>query len=220
MLLFDIGANRGDATQVALDKGYQVVALEPAPKVFRKLVKKYIYEPRLVPLKYVVSDKSFETIEFYECIEDGLSSLSRDWLTKENMPYAGKEFRTIQVVTITLDDLVKKFGKPDLIKIDVEGAEWSVFKGMNQKYGTLTFEWTDVTLQEHQDQLHYLESLGYEEVAPQFIVNHLQEPIEWFSLNGFSLENWLTEKKDLWINGLWKEANLRPTADVGMLWVR
>ena len=34
MLLFDIGANKGDATVSGLKKGYKVIALEPAPRVY------------------------------------------------------------------------------------------------------------------------------------------------------------------------------------------
>ena len=56
MLLFDIGANRGDATLAGLQKGYDVVAVEPAPKVFGELVKNFIYNPRVTPLRYAVSN--------------------------------------------------------------------------------------------------------------------------------------------------------------------
>ena len=220
MILFDIGANRGDAVVAGLNKGYKVIALEPAPRVFKELVCNFIYNPNVIPLKFAVSNSDNSIVEFYECIEDGLSTLERSWLTDDSMPYNGKEFRTITANTITLDTLAEKYGKPDLIKIDVEGAEWFVFKGLTQYLGKLTFEWTDVTIEEHQKQLEYLEIFGYTEVAPQFIVNHLDEPTEWYPLKDFSLTNWINDHKDEWTNNKWKEANLRPTADVGMIWVR
>lgn len=219
-LLFDIGANRGDATYAGLQKGFKVVALEPAPRVVAELENNFRDNPNVKILKFAVSRSDFDTVEFYECVEDGLSTLNRDWLTAETLPYHGKQFRTISVKTITLDTLVNLYGEPDLIKIDVEGAEWEVFRGMRKKYGMLTFEWTDVTIEEHQAQLEYLESLGYTEVAPQFIVNHLDEPTEWFPLKDFNLNNWVNIYRDEWVNGSWRIANLRPTADVGMCWVR
>lgn len=221
MLLFDIGANRGDAVVAGLNSGYsKVIALEPAPKVFKDLVSNFIYNTNVVPLKLAVSSENDQNIEFYECVEDGLSSIEKKWLTGSDMPYNGKEYRTIRATTITLDSLVDIYGIPDLIKIDVEGAEWFVFRGMTKKYGTLTFEWTDVTLDQHSAQLKYLDSLGYTEVAPQFIVHHLAEPVKWFSIKDFDLSAWVDVYKDEWINGGWKSANLRPTADVGMCWVR
>ena len=219
MLLFDIGANRGDATIAGLAKGYKVIALEPAPIIYKQLVSSFIYNQDVVPLKLAVSDKDNERVEFYEAYEDGLSSLNKEWLTGKDMPYSGKGFRTITANTITVDTLVKLYGEPTLMKIDVEGAEWYVFKGMTQKYGMLTFEWTDVTIGEHCAQLEYLESLGYTEVAPQFIVNHLEEPTEWFPLKKFHLCDWVVSHKYVWESKDWKSANLRPTADVGMCWV-
>lgn len=220
MLLFDIGANRGDAVVVGLQKGYKVVALEAAPKIYRALEANFINNPNVKPLRFAVAEKDFQTVKFYECIEDGLSTLNIDWLTADTMPYNGKQFTTVEATTITVDTLVKLYGVPDLMKIDVEGAEWSVFYGMTQKYGTLTFEWTDVTLDEHSNQLKYLKNLGYTEVGPQFIEHHLQEPAEWFPLDGFDFCDWVTEHKDEWTNGGWKGSHLRPTPDVGMCWVR
>ena len=220
-MLFDIGANRGDAVVAGLNKGFtKVIAIEAAPKIYKELVSNFIYDTRVTCIRAAVSDIDNQRIEFYEAEEDGLSTLNKDWLTKEDMPYKGKPYRTIGATTITIDTLVKEYGEPTLIKIDVEGAEWLVLKGMTTKYGVLTFEWTDVTLGEHCAQLEYLESLGYREVAPQFIVNHLQEPTEWFPIKGFHLCDWVTQNKDEWENGGWKTANLRPTADVGMCWVR
>lgn len=220
MILFDIGANRGDAVKAGLDQGYSVLALEPGSRVFKELVCNFIYDPKVIPLKMAVSDTNNETIEFYEADEDGLSTINKDWLTSEEMPYNGKGFRTVTATTITMDSLVDIYGTPDLIKVDVEGAEWSVFKGMTKNYGKLTFEWTDATLGEHCSQLEYLESLGYSEVAPQFITNHLEEPTEWFSIKDFHLCDWVVEHKDDWESEGWKVANLRPTADVGMCWVK
>lgn len=223
MLLFDIGANRGDATLAGLQKGYDVVAVEPAPKVFGELVKNFIYNPRVTPLRYAVSDEDYKTVEFYECVEDGLSTTNLDWLTKEGLPYAGKAYRTVQATTITIDTLADKFGPPDLIKIDVEGAEWSVLKGMKRRYPMLTMEWTLETLDEHESQLDYLFSLGYTECAPQYIVNHLEEPELWGELtedNARQLLIWHQSTSDEWIESEWQKAGLRPTADVGMLWVR
>lgn len=220
MLLFDIGANRGDATIAGLKKGYKVIALEPGPRVFAELVSNFIYNPNVVPLKLAVSYADNEIVEFYEAEEDGLSSLNKDWLTDEQMPYAGKEFRTVKARTIKLDTLVAQYGKPDLIKIDVEGAEDYVFAGMSKHHGMLAFEWTNVTIGAHQKQLEHLAKLGYTSFAPQFIVNHLEEPKEWFSISEERLDDWVTKNSADWEDGGWKRANLRPTADVGMVWVR
>ncbi len=223
MLLFDIGANRGDATLVALQKDYDVIAVEPAPRVFGQLLKNFIYNPRVTPLRYAVSNTDYDLIEFYECVEDGLSTLNKEWLTNEAMPYYGKEYRTVKATTITIDTLADKFGVPDLIKIDVEGAEWSALRGMQRKYSKLTMEWTFETLTEQKKQMDYMYKLGYRNYSAQYIVNHLQEPENWFILQPNNKHELLTFHQmtsDDWIDGGWQEAGLRPTADVGMLWFR
>jgi FkbM family methyltransferase len=220
MLCFDIGANRGDFTLAALSKGYDVIAVEPAPKVFNKLVSNFIYNPRVTPLRFAVSATDYDRVEFYEANEDGLSTLNQDWLTNEAMPYNGKPFRTISATTITLDKLALIYGVPDLIKIDVEGAEWHVFKGLSSKMGTIAFEWTLETMSDHQLQLEYLQHGGYTKVAPQFIEHHCQEPDTWYDLKTFDLGKWHDKYAPIWEISDWKKSNLRPTADVGMLWVR
>lgn len=220
MILFDVGANRGDAVIAGLQKDYNVIALEPAPRIYAELVKNFIYNPKVKPIRMAVSDVSYQRIEFYEAAEDGLSTLNKGWLTDETLPYAGKPFRTIRANTITIDSLAEIYGEPDLIKIDVEGAEWSVFKGMTKYHGMLTFEWTDVTLEEHEQQITYLKDLGYKEVGPQFITHHLQEPELWYPIEDFNLSKWVENNKLWWTTVGWTEANLRPTADVGMCWLR
>ena len=219
MLMFDIGANRGDATIAGIQKGYKVIALEPGPRVFKELVSNFIYNPNVVPLKFAVSDSDGQQIEFYECVEDGLSTIESSWLTNPSMPYNGKEFRTIKATTITIDTLAKIYGNPDLIKIDVEGAEWFVFRGMTKYHGKLTFEWTINTLQNHIDQIKYLQNLGYAKIGPQFIEHHLQEPEDWFDIKNFNFESWIENNSKQWTDIKWKKSNLRPTADVGMCWL-
>jgi len=78
--------------------------------MYRELVKNFIYNPNVIPLKYAVSDKDYERVEFYEAAEDGLSTLNKDWLTSDTMPYNGKQFWITQATTITLDTLANKYG--------------------------------------------------------------------------------------------------------------
>lgn len=219
MLAFDVGSNRGDWTRAALAKGYNVVALEPG-KIFRELIKEFIYDRRVTPLRLAVSQTDYAVVEFYEADEDGLSTLNEDWLTKNGLPYAGKPYTKTTCTTITLDTLAKAYGTPDLVKIDVEGGEWAVFKGISSYMGTIAFEWTEATLDEHQLQLAYLMKLGYTKVAPQFIIEHCVEPTDWYDLAGFDLAAWVKDNAQAWIDGGWQVANLRPTADVGMVWTK
>lgn len=223
-LLFDIGANRGDAVVAGLNFGFgKIVAVEAAPKMYSLLVRNFIYEPKVIPLRFAVSETNDERVEFYECVEDGLSSLEKGWLTDPSMPYHGKQFKTIQVTTCTLDFLIEKYGNPDLVKIDVEGAESQVLAGLTKKPKNLSFEWTINTLDEHIEQLCRLKEVnGYTEYALQYITHHLAKPDEYRPLDDpAELRQWIADTRDWWMSKGWVEQGaLRQTPDVGMIWVR
>lgn len=223
-LLFDIGANRGDAVVAGLNFGFgKIIAVEAAPKMYSLLVRNFLYEPKVIPLRFAISDKNDERVEFYECVEDGLSSLEKGWLTDPNMPYHGKQFKTIEVTTCTLDFLIEKYGNPDLVKIDVEGAESQVLAGLTKKPKNLSFEWTINTLDEHIEQLRRLKDVnGYTEYALQYITHHLASPDEYRKLKDpEDLRQWILDTRDWWMSKGWVEQGaLRQTADVGMIWVR
>ena len=223
MLLFDIGANRGDATIAGFQLGFdKIIAVEPAPKMFFMLHNNFRDDERVIPLKFAVSNSNNERVEFYECVEDGLSTIEKSWLTGDGALYKGKEFRTIKATTITIDRLVEKYGLPDLVKIDVEGAETQVFDGMTCKPKKLAFEWSLFTLDQHIDQLKRLRDInGYKEFALQYITDHLVEPLLYRPMTMIdSLPQWIEDTKTSWESSGWLEYGHRQTADVGMLWVK
>lgn len=223
-LFLDVGANKGDATWSALyRKGFtKVIALEPAPKVFAQLVYNYKDDSRVIPYRLAASSTTGETVEFYECVEDGLSTLNKEWLTGDNYRYKGKAYETLQATTVKLDDIIYEYGLPELIKIDVEGGEDYVFAGYTQKAPFLCFEWTLEDIPKHVKQLERLHTVnGYTEYALQYIEHHLDEPKEYRPITeAKNLSKWVKETAPDWETGGWATAGLRPTADAGMIWVK
>ncbi len=60
-----------------------------------------------------------------------------------------KEITNTEKVEITtLDNLIKKYGVPKLIKIDVEGFEKKVLKGLSKKIKFISFEFSGNTFNE------------------------------------------------------------------------
>jgi FkbM family methyltransferase len=151
-LVFDIGANDGSKTAVFLDLGARVVALEPDELSQRRIALRFLqYRLLRRPVQLVgkaVSDK----VSFAEMLLDGpgsaVNTLSPRWASqlqanRASFPYGhcGLEFnRKVRVMTTTLEALISEYGKPEYIKIDVEGHEIAVLHGLKCPVKCLSFE--------------------------------------------------------------------------------
>lgn len=167
MLIFDIGCNKGDFYEVALSKhrDCKVIAVDANPQ--------FIYETHRENLKLVhaaVSNQKDVEIEFF--IDDrqtGVSTASEKWMKESRFSKGNKYLRPnnsnwdkkIVAKTTTLDNLIEEYGKPDLIKIDVEGLEPQVIEGLSQKVGKICFEWTEEGVDDLERCVSDLYELGY-----------------------------------------------------------
>jgi FkbM family methyltransferase len=163
MLLFDIGANIGKWTLQNLNNN-RIISVEASPKTYRDLVQN-VAGKNVIPLNYAVSNTPSETVKFYESQHSTLSSLDRRWLEDPRSRFGGN-FSTIPcteiiVNAISLDTLIARYGVPDLLKVDVEGAENSVIKSLTQKAKLLCFEWASEWNPETFECIDHLVSIGY-----------------------------------------------------------
>lgn len=130
-LCFDIGANLGQTVEALLHARAIVVAVEPNPNCIPVLKNQFGRNGNLtiVP-KAVGSEPGYADLHF-----DGTeptASLRADW------PYANAQ--TLCVEMTTLDRLIAEFGRPDFLKVDVEGFELPVFKALSQPIPLIYFE--------------------------------------------------------------------------------
>lgn len=151
-LIFDVGANRGDKTELFLRLGARVVAVEPdeaCNRMLRDRFLRYNYRSRKVELvRKAVSDSRGSAPFWMDGPGSAVNTLSRKWAdhlkeAKETFRYGhcGLEFaRNSSVETTTIADLVEAYGLPFFIKIDVEGHELNVLRGMLRPVPFLSFE--------------------------------------------------------------------------------
>jgi FkbM family methyltransferase len=147
-LVFDIGANQGYKTDMFLRLGARVVAVDPDPTNVRRLTERFL-RWRLRPMNVrivqkAVSESTGSMTMWVDAPGSAKNTLNPKWvdtLRVDDRFGAPLEFaRTEQVETTTIDDLAQTYGDPFYIKIDVEGYESTVLRGMHRPPRYLSFE--------------------------------------------------------------------------------
>ncbi len=142
-LCFDIGSHLGNRIRPWLVLGAAVVAAEPSPRCYRILHRFYGRKTNVHILNTAVGKNEGYT-ELYLCDSSPtLSTVSRPWIDTVKKTPAFKHIywtRSITVPVTTLDGLIKQYGTPDFIKIDVEGFEAQVLQGLTRPVRAISFE--------------------------------------------------------------------------------
>jgi len=119
----------------------RIVAVEPQ-KFCQKVLKiRFGKKIEVVPMGLGEAE---EVREFYISDASYLSSFSRPWIDSvKNDRFKENSWSSVgKVQMTTLDKLIAKYGVPSFIKIDVEGFEMEVLKGLNSPIKMISFEYT------------------------------------------------------------------------------
>ncbi len=163
-LCFDVGANIGERTKFFLSLGAMVVAVEPQPSCLKNLKKKYKNNKYVTIVEKGLSDAP-GLIKMAVCDDSPtISTMSEKWRLEGRFSTAYKWDRFIDVNLTTLDSLIESYGVPKYCKIDVEGYEYNVIKGLKTPIEYLSFEFTKEFVDDAEKCLDYLSQLGTIEV--------------------------------------------------------
>jgi FkbM family methyltransferase len=173
-LIFDIGFNMGEFTQTCFNKykNCAVIAVEANPTLCKNASQHFFTNYNFTLLNNLVSDKDSEQIDFYiSPIATGVSTASTEFMQNSRFTKGSKNLEKnsikweapIKIQSISLDSMIERFGIPDLLKIDVEGYELNVLKGLTQKVNDICFEWHEEESEQLYKILDHLQSLGYEQ---------------------------------------------------------
>jgi len=165
-LVFDVGANVGVYSEVYLNLGAKVVAIEPQKNCVRYLNHIFQNNQNLVVIEKALGEKEGNGELLISPTNDAHSSMSRQWLSaaKESGRFADQNYfifnKPVEVQITTLNLLIEKYGTPRFIKIDVEGFEHEVLRGLTKPVEAISFEFHPEFLDEMKKCILYLEKLG------------------------------------------------------------
>jgi FkbM family methyltransferase len=162
-LAFDLGAHVGVHLHAMVRLGARVVAVEPQPALFAFLKRVWGRHPRVTLLPLGVGAEPGRQQMYISRRNPTVSSLSKDWVKQVGVAPAFARVRwdrPLPVRVTTLDALVSEFGQPRFCKIDVEGSEHAVLRGLGMPVRALSFEYQVQAPEIALDSLQRLRQLG------------------------------------------------------------
>ena len=159
-LVFDVGANMGSRTEVCLKLGARVICVEPQEVCVEHLRKLFGKNSRAIIVDKALGEKE-GTSELMVC-EDAhtLSTMSEKWVKEGRFSEEHAWTKKQEVAVTTLDTLVHQYGVPRFCKVDVEGFEVPVLKGLSSPIPVVSFEFTKEFLKDARTCMEHLSSLG------------------------------------------------------------
>lgn len=144
-LAFDIGAHVGDRIASLRRLGARVIACEPQPTLAQTLRLLYGRDPAVTVEAVAVGATRGQVPLHLNLANPTVSTASSAFIAAAaGAPgWVGQHWeQSILVPQTTLDDLIARHGRPDFCKIDVEGFEAQVLRGLSQPVPALSFEFT------------------------------------------------------------------------------
>lgn len=149
-LAFDIGSHVGDRIASLRRLGVRVVAVEPQPHLATTLRMLYGRDPGVTIVEAAIGAAE-GAMDLHLNLDNPTVTTGSDAFIAAAQGadgWRGQRWEArVQVPRTTLDTLVEHFGLPRFVKIDVEGLEAAVLRGLARPVPSLSFEFT--TIQRH-----------------------------------------------------------------------
>ena len=158
-LVFDIGAANGTVTKIMTDFGADVVSVEPQ----KYRTEHSNFDKAKIILNKCISDENGE-IEFFTCKNmPNISTCFKKW--KDGYFKKSSKWKDAKKIEcITIDSLIEEYGIPVYIKIDVEGYEDAVFRGMSTPPKMVSFEYTGGYSENFEQCMSKVKDLGFSKI--------------------------------------------------------
>ena len=163
-MIYDLGVNHGEDSAFYLEKGFKVIGFEANPDIYqvvRTNLSAFIESGQYILLNQGVWHEA-TTLTFYQNLDNHhWSSFDKVYGCRNNTKY-----NEIKVNCEKIENIIKKFGTPYYMKIDIEGADKYVLRDLKNVLNLPKF----ISVEEYGfraiDDLH---ALGYQKfcLTPQ-----------------------------------------------------
>jgi FkbM family methyltransferase len=124
-VFYDIGANYGFYSCLAAEFCKEVHSFEPVPKIFNYLKKNAADYSNIILNNLAIYNKNGIAEIYLDKKCSGLSTLNIKTVKRSNFNLSNK----LKIQAITLDEYVKNYSHPTVIKMDIEGGEKIAIEG-------------------------------------------------------------------------------------------
>ena len=162
-LCFDVGTHVGNRVAAWTRLGARVVAVEPQAHLMVWLRRRYGRVPGVTLIEAAVGAAEGAATLHLDPRNLTVASLSPDWIATvaRDVAFSRVRWRAAEPVRLTtLDALIAAHGRPALCKIDVEGFEAEVLRGLSQPLPLVSFEYLPATITVAHTCLEQLAALG------------------------------------------------------------
>jgi FkbM family methyltransferase len=140
-LCFDVGCHTGNRSNAWLKLNAKVVAFEPQPYFVLYLQNRFKANSNFTLISKGVGSKKGEMPLMISSLYPTISTFSNKWKDIVVSKLPGKVYdENLMVDITTLDEMITTYGMPRFCKIDVEGHEFEVLKGLTSPIPVLSFE--------------------------------------------------------------------------------
>ncbi|GAB4579504.1 MAG: hypothetical protein Fur0022_22420 [Anaerolineales bacterium] len=147
-LCFDIGAHAGNHTRALRRLQARVIAVEPQPAFAALLRRLYRSDSEVTLLAQALGAEPGPRTLFISHRTPTVTTLSATWADQVRTDPGFSRVHwddALQVEVTTLDTLIQTYGLPAFCKIDVEGYELEVLRGLSHPLPLLSFEYLPAT---------------------------------------------------------------------------
>ncbi len=183
-LVFDVGANSGNKTLLYRSLGASVVAVEPQDSMCEFLSDYFNYDSKVVVERVALGEVA-GSADMLVCDKfTPISAIKSDLLFRSRFKEELTQARSARVQVTTLDALIAKYGVPSFCKVDTEGYELQVIRGLSQPIHFLSLELNREYMDSIEECLKHLSGLS------QIEVNFSEA-----ETSSFSFEKWVSPQE-------------------------